>query len=416
MIFDPRIAKILQPGKHMLVSGCPGLRLVASKTSKTWTYRYEAVQTKQMKQVTLGRWPGTSVQTAMGEWQTLRNQRAGGVVPITKRKAAIQFSKEAVASKYSVNQLVSDYYNERIDGNHTPNSAKAVKRMLDSVADTIGIVSAKDIDRPATHGFLTSKLNTPTIAAKTRSLMAAATDHALDSGKLDSSIPNHWRRVMEGQIQSKGKIKGGEHVGQTRRRLQDYEVSTLLSWVEQMHQKGRDATIMYFWMASRGGEFLSMRPEYITAEADGYWFTLPKALTKNRRKPFAVDYRTPLIGRALEITQRRIKEVGASGWLFEKRTDQQYTQHDFSTYVYSLMPDSVKLGPLKCPVAGWTPHDLRRTSRSILTALGCPENVGEAILGHLPRAIVGTYDLHTFDTEKREWLGKLADRLEQLAV
>ena len=83
----------------------------------------------------------------MGEWQTLRNQRAVGVVPVTKRKAAIQVSKEAVTAKYSVKQLVTDYYDARIDGNHTPQSAKAVKRMLDSIVDSFGTVSAKELAR-----------------------------------------------------------------------------------------------------------------------------------------------------------------------------------------------------------------------------------------------------------------------------
>ena len=30
MFFDPRAAKALQPGQHLVVVGCPGLRLVAS--------------------------------------------------------------------------------------------------------------------------------------------------------------------------------------------------------------------------------------------------------------------------------------------------------------------------------------------------------------------------------------------------
>ena len=42
MHFDARVAKLLKPGEHLLVSGCPGLRLDVSVSRKTWTYRVDA--------------------------------------------------------------------------------------------------------------------------------------------------------------------------------------------------------------------------------------------------------------------------------------------------------------------------------------------------------------------------------------
>ena len=41
MVFDARAAKALQPGGVIAVDGCPGLRLLATKFGKTWTYRYK---------------------------------------------------------------------------------------------------------------------------------------------------------------------------------------------------------------------------------------------------------------------------------------------------------------------------------------------------------------------------------------
>jgi len=40
MHFDPRAAKLLAPGQHLIIEGCQGLRLESSATRKTWTYRY----------------------------------------------------------------------------------------------------------------------------------------------------------------------------------------------------------------------------------------------------------------------------------------------------------------------------------------------------------------------------------------
>ena len=41
MLFDVRAAKQLKPGEHLVVEGCEGLRLVASASKMTWTYRYK---------------------------------------------------------------------------------------------------------------------------------------------------------------------------------------------------------------------------------------------------------------------------------------------------------------------------------------------------------------------------------------
>lgn len=71
--------------------------------------------------------------------------------------------------------------------------------------------------------------------------------------------------------------------------------------------------------------------------------------------------------------------------------------------------------PLRCPVINWTPHNLRRTARTLLASLGCSDQIGEAILGHVPEGEIATYNSHTYDKERREWLLKLSDHLDQLS-
>ena len=39
----------------------------------------------------------------------------------------------------------------------------------------------------------------------------------------------------------------------------------------------------------------------------------------------------------------------------------------------------------------------------------------EAIVGHMPKDIVATYNAHTYDAERLEWLAKLDRHLEWLA-
>jgi integrase len=64
----------------------------------------------------------------------------------------------------------------------------------------------------------------------------------------------------------------------------------------------------------------------------------------------------------------------------------------------------------------WVPHDLRRTVRTGLSRLKCRSEVAEAILGHSRKGIEGTYDLHDYEDECREWLQKWADHLDELLL
>lgn len=58
---------------------------------------------------------------------------------------------------------------------------------------------------------------------------------------------------------------------------------------------------------------------------------------------------------------------------------------------------------------------MRRTSRTLLAAMGCPDEIGEAIIGHMKEGVVGVYNLHAYDNERRDWLKQLDVRLESLA-
>jgi integrase len=59
--------------------------------------------------------------------------------------------------------------------------------------------------------------------------------------------------------------------------------------------------------------------------------------------------------------------------------------------------------------AEWRPHDLRRTVTTRLQALGCPDEVCKRILGHAQESgAFGHYAHHTYETEQRDWLAKLA--------
>jgi integrase len=57
----------------------------------------------------------------------------------------------------------------------------------------------------------------------------------------------------------------------------------------------------------------------------------------------------------------------------------------------------------------FTPHDLRSTGRSHLSALGVSLIVAERCLNHSLGGLVATYDQHDYLTERRAALGRLAE-------
>lgn len=64
--------------------------------------------------------------------------------------------------------------------------------------------------------------------------------------------------------------------------------------------------------------------------------------------------------------------------------------------------------------AGWTVHDLRRTSRSLLSRCGVSSEHSERVLGHAIAGVAGIYDRHQYFQEKRDALAKLAGLIDAI--
>jgi len=62
----------------------------------------------------------------------------------------------------------------------------------------------------------------------------------------------------------------------------------------------------------------------------------------------------------------------------------------------------------------WTPHDLRRTARTGMAAIGVQERHAEAVLNHAQEGMKKIYDRHRYDKEKKSALTKWSKHLEKL--
>ena len=417
MVFDARAAKLLPSGEHLAIEGCPGLRLVASDTTRTWTYRYRSPVDDRMRQYRIGHWPAMSLQTASAVWEALRARRdAGEDLAQAKRQARV--ARAAESDIYTVRRLCDDYLAGHVDIHRKARGAKEMRRLMNTHLDSIAERPAASITRADAFRLLESLAHIPVSAQTLRGELGAAWDYALDAARIPDTAPNWWRLVHRGRLRSKGRKRAGESIGTAKRFLSDKEVAILLRWLPNFSALVDDALTLYLWTGTRGSEILSMEHREISEEDDGWWWTIPKIKTKNARHENATDLRVPLVGRALAIVQRR---MGVSdGWLFPPTRGKGHSHQSvigsqvFNRMSYSTVHPDRELACL--PVEHWSPHDLRRTTRTMLASMQCPDSVAEAILGHMAPGVSGTYNRHQYDAERRHWLTLLSQRLESLAA
>jgi integrase len=418
MYFDAREAKMLQPGKHIVVDGCPGLRLTATETRKTWTYRFKSQTGGLMKQVKIGSWPEMPPATASTKWQELRARREGGENLIAAKKIEALAIKSTPDGEYTLGQLIEDYATGHLEKMRQPNGARAVKARLNTALLKYKNLPTRAISRRFVFDLVETLSATPVLAKSVKTEMGAAWNFAIDAGRIADDLPNWWILVRSQALRSKGAVRDGQHKGTAKRILTSNEIRVLMrADMALFSQQVRDFLTVQLWTCARGAEIVQMQPKHFTQESDGLWWTVPRELTKGRHNENATDLRVPVVGRALEIVNRL--RINGAEWLFPSRSHAGVISHQKQAYMVTktnyyqpygrARPDHIRA---RLTVTHWSPHDLRRTSRTLLASMGCQNEIGEAILGHVKTGVVGLYNLYAYDKERRHWLELLDARLE----
>jgi len=204
--------------------------------------------------------------------------------------------------------------------------------------------------------------------------------------------------------------------------------------VARMSDEIRRALKLILVTAQRPGEVIGMH----TSEIDGKWWTIPAERAKNGRthRVFLTDTALELIGDLKVIDEETGEEVergyifpcphgkkkqpidgnavaGAvrrnQEWpLFDKKGKQLYTSDGKPATENLLMIDK------------FTPHDLRRTAATGMGGLRFPDEVIDAVLNHVKKGVIATYNRHGYDQEKKQaleaWERKLLSMTTKNAV
>ncbi|RYG88463.1 MAG: site-specific integrase [Alphaproteobacteria bacterium] len=134
-------------------------------------------------------------------------------------------------------------------------------------------------------------------------------------------------------------------------------------------------------------------------EIEGDTWVIPRERVKKDR-----SHAVPLADQALQVLSP-LRQFGCRGFVFSG---------DGGVHAASNFNKVKKKLDELSGVSGWVLHDIRRTVRSGLAALGVSQEVARAIVNHTDGKIDRVYNRHSYAAEKREALEKWSKRLESL--
>ncbi|MDF1527401.1 MAG: tyrosine-type recombinase/integrase [bacterium] len=147
--------------------------------------------------------------------------------------------------------------------------------------------------------------------------------------------------------------------------------------------------------AQRPGEVVNLHWN----EVDGDWLTIPAERSKNR-----IAHRVYLTPLAKEL----LGDEG-NGFVFSRMEKRPFYVDALSKAVRRNRDIFEAVG-----IAPFTPHDLRRSAGTMISAGGASREILKAILNHVDRDVTAIYDRHGYDNEKKRTLSKLSRQIENL--
>lgn len=344
-----------------------------------WLYRYQG----KARRVTLGVYPDTSLAEAHTKQAEAKEKLDAGIDP-----GAEQLSlQEAQRLAPTVAALACEYLERH--AKPKKRSWREDHRILQKdVLPHWKHKKAKDIKRREIISLLDDIVDrgAPIQANRTLAVIRKMFNFALQ------------RDIVE--VSPCAGVRAPAQERQKDRVLNDDELR--LFWLElaqaRMTRLVKLSLKLQLLTAQRKGEAIAAAWKEISGEV----WTIPAENAKNK-----LAHRVPLSRQALVVLAELKTLAGNSRWLFPSTKGDAH-----------LLPTSVDHALRKNqPVFGiapFTPHDLRRTAASHMTALGISRLVVQKILNHKESGITAVYDRHSYDQEKRKALDTWGRKLEAI--
>ncbi|RZU98784.1 tyrosine-type recombinase/integrase [Spiribacter vilamensis] len=373
-----------------------GLRITGAG-GKAFILKYTSEGKQRRK--TIGAWPDWSLEAARDEARGIRQQIDSGIDPLEEKRRR--------RADPTVADAVADYIRKHVTGLV---SEKPITRYFErDMVPALGALKVRDVRRRDVLDMIEDKAEqTPTAARHLLAYSKGFFDWCVDREYIDASPA---ASIKPKNVKAQGR-KDALKTRQRRRVLDHDEVAAFWSGAEDcgIHRLTALALKMVLLTGQRPGEVAGMHHDEISGDV----WTIPA----ERRRKTETAHRVPLTPLALEIIDTARNEVARlyerrrgepSGYVFEARPHAPVSVSALSKAVHRF---AEPLGNRDAPTWGhWTPHDLRRTARTEVTACGYPQEIAERVIGHADQGIVAVYNQHQYDHEKRAALEAWERRL-----
>jgi integrase len=192
-------------------------------------------------------------------------------------------------------------------------------------------------------------------------------------------------------VRGMGRTKPSERARE--KTLTDDELRAVWTAAEETNNTLGPLVRFILLTATRRNEAAHMR----RSEISGDLWTVPAARNKGKR-----DHVVPL-SKAAQSILGAMPVIG----------DTFVFTHDGTRPINGFSRFKTKLEQLS-GVVGWTIHDLRRTSRSLMSRAGVSADIAERCLGHVIGGVRAVYDRHSFLEEKRAAFEALAKEVRRI--
>ncbi|MEZ2624165.1 tyrosine-type recombinase/integrase [Paenalcaligenes hominis] len=377
-----------------------GLYLVVPKRGRSyWVLRY-TVNSKR-KKMTLAPVDELSLADARVEAALKKKQLREGLDPLVAKKQA------KYASIYTVNELFADWHEgniKRLKHHQIPQRV-----YTQDIAPVIGEMQPSDVTGRDIKQILQNivESNRPTVANDALLYCKQLFNHAI---KLDLIVHNP---AFAFSVNDAGGVE------KSRDRVLSFKELTQVfkKFREESDSFTRDnylACALLVLLGVRKGELTeAMWSEFDLKKKAWY---LPSERSKSG---VAIDI--PLPDLAIQwLNELKVRSLG-SAYVFPNRRSSKMPHMGKDTLNRAIaklfgrepgravQPEN-KMGD----IAYFTVHDLRRTCRSLLAAIGIPGHVAERCLNHALKGVEGIYNRHDYFDERKEALELLAKKLEPI--
>jgi integrase len=372
-------AKAKAAGKRVSIKDGRALFYVALPTGdESWVQYFRVRGRKELAKITLKE-PGIGIAGARKWGAEIREKAARSIDPREERKAARSKVKEAAAN--TLRAVAKEY----LDRN------KELRTIDQREATLERLIYPKLGDRP--------------IGEIKRSEIVRLMDRVEDErgARMADEVLAVVRRIMAWHATRDDEFRSPIVRGMARANKTDRARTRILDdgelcavWAAADAMSGTFGALVKFILltATRRNEAARMR----RSEIDGTDWCIPAARYKGKH-----DHLIPLSPAAQAIIAN-MPVIDDSDWVFT--TTGKHPATDFAT----KKREFDKL----CGVTGWRLHDLRRTSRSLLSRAGVNVDHAERCLGHVIGGVRGVYDRHNFYNEKRQAFEALAAQVERI--